>query len=453
MENKSCYGEQMDKLSLAALRKTPLSLICAMLLIPSIANSLSLEEAVVHTLDTHLELNVAFSNLKLNEKQINQGGYWLTTNVNGDIGYEYTDNPSAVKFYDNHSEEIVDHEVVTLKSNLFNDFHIASEVYLTNYESNAEQWRLHGFAEDIALQAIETYINLVKDQALVDLSEKYLTTNLHIQEQVKQLRHQGVGDVADISVVNASVTKAELNLVTVKDDYLNSKVEFYVIIEKKPENLAVPVPNATLLPETKEKGLIQALQFHPVIKSAYNDIDAATHRHESVKSTYYPNLSFEIATNYNDRGESGNASLYRDDQTNQTSSMFPASYNIFSGGEDAADKMAEVQQVNRELHRKVTDSFILYWDSYQQLMNQKSDLNSAVDDSKDKKSSFQELLKNGDKNLLDLLTVEDELYQARRALLNVEFSEMMVRYRVLHATGLLLDGLRTTRTVAWKVEN
>jgi len=59
----------------------------------------------------------------------------------------------------------------------------------------------------------------------------------------------------------------------------------------------------------------------------------------------------------------------------------------------------------------------------------------------------------GQRSLLDLLDTENELYQARQDFLDVEFSEITAKYRILHATGLLLDSLRVTRPTTWQGEN
>jgi len=51
-----------------------------------------------------------------------------------------------------------------------------------------------------------------------------------------------------------------------------------------------------------------------------------------------------------------------------------------------------------------------------------------------------------------LLDTENELFEARKDYLTAEYDEVIAKYRVLNATGQLLDSLRVTRPDVWKGE-
>ena len=72
--------------------------------------------------------------------------------------------------------------------------------------------------------------------------------------------------------------------------------------------------------------------------------------------------------------------------------------------------------------------------------------------SKDTQSDYKEQFKIGQRSLLDLLDTENELYQARRDFLDAEFTEISAQYRILHAMGMLVEGLRVTRPSSWQGE-
>jgi adhesin transport system outer membrane protein len=435
-----------------------------MMLFPAIANSQSLEQAVAYTLDTNPELRIAFSKFKVSEKQIDQAesGYWPTVDLTGGIGFEYTDSPSTRRPDIDNTEELTRRELgVSLNQNLFNGFHTTSEVNRTSYATSAEQWRLHGVAEDIALQAVKVYVDLIKTEQFVALSEKNLASHLEIYDQIKQRTDSGFSSTADLSQINGRLAKAQSNLIAAKNNYLDSKVQFYRVIEQKPEKLVIPVPDANMLPTSEEEGVQHALKFHPVIKSSYNDIDAAKQQYESAKSTYYPNLSLELDANFNDNldGEDGSGFTDVGGENNEVQAMLRFSYNLFSGGKDqayateTAYKMTEAKEINRDVHRQVTESFILSWNAYEQLTMQKKYIKTHVVASKDTQFMYKEQFKIGQRSLLDLLDTENELYQARQDFLAVEFSEITAQYRILHATGLLLDSLRITRPASWQGED
>ncbi len=228
-----------------------------------------------------------------------------------------------------------------------------------------------------------------------------------------------------------------------------------------PEDLVIPYPDSSMLPKNEAEGLELALANHPVVRSATNDIESAAAQHDSSKSTYYPQVTFELGANFNDNLDGEDGSGINDDvggENNEVLAMVRISYNLFNGGKDqayakeTAYKMSEAKELNRNVHRQVKEGFILSWNAFEQLNLQKKYIKMHVIASKDTQSDYQQQFKVGQRSLLDLLDTENELYQARRDFLDAEFTEITAQYRILHSMGLLLEGLRITRPDSWKGE-
>ena len=66
---------------------------------------------------------------------------------------------------------------------------------------------------------------------------------------------------------------------------------------------------------------------------------------------------------------------------------------------------------------------------------------------------YEQQFNLGQRSLLDLLDTENELFQARQDYLASQFSELDARYRLLNATGVLLDSFRITRSSTWQGEH
>ncbi|PKG40315.1 TolC family outer membrane protein [Psychromonas sp. Urea-02u-13] len=443
-------------------RKTALAILISSMTYSINVNSQSLEQAVAYTLDTHPELRVAFSKFKVSDKQVDQAksGYWPTVDLTGGIGAEYTDSPSTRRSVGDDAETLTRSELgISLKQNLFQGFHTTSEVDRTSFTASAEQWRLYSDAEDLALQIIKVYIDLIKTEKLVGLSEKNLDEHERIYEQIKERTDSGLGSTADLSQINGRLAKANSNLIAAKNNYLDSKVQFLSVVAQAPEDLVIPIPDADMLPETEDEGVQQALDHHPVIKSSSNDISAALYQYEAAKSTYYPEITIELSANFNDNldGEDGSFGDVGG-ENNDAQAMLRFRYNLFSGGRDVAYatetayKITEAKELNANVHRQVTEGFILSWNAFEQLNQQKKYIKMHVIASKDTQFMYQEQFKLGQRSLLDLLDTENELYQARTDFLEAEFTEITAQYRILHSTGLLLDSLRVTRPETWSGE-
>jgi len=440
-------------------KKGAIGLLCSAILIPCVVNGQSLEQAVATTFDTHPELRAAYTRFKVNEKQVEQAkaGYWPTLDATAGIGYEYTDSPSTRSDGDSNTEELTRREIgVSLKQELFSGFHTQSEVERTSYATSAEQWRLYADAEDLALEVSKVYIDLIKAEQLVALSEKNLASHEEIYDQIKERTESGFGSSADLSQIEARLAGAHSNLIAAKNNFLDSKVTFYRVVEQRPENLVIPYPDSSMLPETQEKGLAYALENHPVIKAAANDIKSSRAQHETSNANYYPKVWIDVDANFNDNldGEDGSSNDVGG-ENNEVVAMLRISYNLFSGGKDnayakeTAYKMNEAKELNRTVHRDVSEGFILSWNAFEQLNLQKKYIKMNVISSKNTQADYKEQFKVGQRSLLDLLDTENELYEARRDFLEAEFTEISAQYRILNAMGLLVEALRVTRPSSW----
>lgn len=433
--------------------KIYMGLLCAGILTPIGINAQSLEQAVAYTLDTHPDIRAAYTYFKVSEKKVEQAksGYLPTLDLTGGIGYEYTDSPSTRS--DDGSEDLVRRELgVSLKQNLFSGFHTQSEVGRTRSAASAEQWRLYASAEDLALKVSQVYVDYIKAEQLVELSEKNLASHQEIYDQIKVRTDSGFGSKADLSQIEGRLANAESNLIAAKNNFLDSQVAFYRVISQSPDNLVIPYPDSSLLPTSKEDGLKLAFENHPVIRAAANDINSADYQYEAAKSTDYPQISLEIDANMDNNLDGTNG------EYNEVVAMVRFSYNLFSGGKDhaytkeTAYKRNEAKELNRSAFRQVEEEYQLSWNAYELLNMQKKFIKTHVVSAKNTQSDYKEQFQVGRRTLLDLLDTENELYQARRDFLAAEFDEISAQYRIFHAMGILIDALRVTRPDAWKGE-
>jgi adhesin transport system outer membrane protein len=444
-------------------------LLCLSALSTKGLNAQSLEQAVALALDTHPDIRQAFARFKSKEEDINRAsaGYLPTVDITAGYGYEYTDSPgnrrSALGFDDGETELGRGEFGVSLRQMLFDGMFTSSEVKRTKFEASAEQWALFSTAEDLALSVSQAYLNYLKNQQLVTLSEKNVESHQEIYGQIKERTDSGMGSIADLSQVTGRLARAQSNLIAARNNYQDARAEFISLTNITPDDLVMPVPDADMLPKDNASGLTLAIERHPIIKSARQDIHAARAFSGSVQANYYPKLSLELAANA-DNDVAGEDGLNRfganvGGHRNDFSVMLRMRYNLYSGGKDvalersAAYQTIEAQEINYRAHRQVTESFGLAWNAYSMLGLQKQYIQQHVVTSKDTQEAYQQQFTLGQRNLLDLLDTENELFQARKDYLDANFDELGARYRLLNVTGQLLDSLRVTRSAEWQGEH
>lgn len=440
-----------------------LSLLC------SNVSAQSLEEAVAQALDTHPDIRQAFARFKSKEEDVNRasGGYLPSIDLNAGYGYEYTDTPgnrrSSLGFSDGETELKRGEFGLSLKQVIFDGMLTRSEIDRTTHEASAEQWTLVASAEDLALEVSQAYLEHLKNEQIIALSKKNVNSHQEIYEQIKERTESGLGSVADLSQVTGRLARAKSNMIAARNNALDARAKFIRLTNASPVDLVMPVPDADMLPKSRQTGLEMAIENHPVIKSAGKDIKAARSFKKSVKSVYYPTVTFELNANSDNdlAGESGlnrfgdNVGGHRNDVT----AMIRLKYNLFSGGKDvaqersAAYKISEAREINYSAHRQVTESYEFAWNAFEMLALQKQYIKQHIITSKETQLAYKEQFSLGQRNLLDLLDTENELFQARQDYLDAKFSELSSRYRLLNVTGQLLDSLRVTRSAAWQGEH
>lgn len=59
----------------------------------------------------------------------------------------------------------------------------------------------------------------------------------------------------------------------------------------------------------------------------------------------------------------------------------------------------------------------------------------------------------GTRSLLDVLNTENELFEARQSSVNTDYDALYAEYRILNATGKLLDSVSFKAPAEWQKEN
>lgn len=449
-----------------------IAIVLSLTLLSLSAQSQTLEQAVAHTLDTNPDLRVAFNRFKAREEQVNQAiaGYMPTVDITGGYGYEQTDSVSTRRrenIGDVDSKGVAELDRgefgISLKQMLFDGFYTSSEVDRYSFEASADQWALLAAAEDMALNVSKVYLNYLRTNEVLKLAEKNLSSHKEIYDQIKQRTDSGIGSTADLSQITGRLARANANVISARNNFLDAKAQFIRVVEAEPVDLIQPVPDADMLPKDLNSGLAAAQESHPILKSAANDIRAAENERSSVQANYYPQVSLELNANWNNDigGEDGVSVIPSQNvggYSNDIVAMVRMRYNLFAGGKDLAReketayKLSEAKEIHQRAQREIVEGVNLAWNAFEMLASQKQYIRDHVIAAKDTQSAYTQQFNLGQRSLLDLLDTENELFEARKDYLQAEYDEITAEYRVLNSTGRLLDSLKVTRPEAWRGE-
>ncbi len=330
-------------------------------------------------------------------------------------------------------------ETVILNQMLWDGLGTRSEVARRQAISDASAHRLYGTAEEIALQTIEAYLDVLKNTDFVRYAKENLAAHQKTYDQVKLRADRGVGRRADLEQIEARLALAISNLASAESTLRDSEIAYLKVVGKAHVNLTKP--SAPQIPASVDEAVNAGHQNHPILKSSFSDIESAQAQRDIAKSFYSPRLEFEASFS-NNRDLDGVSGPNRD-----RLAMMYLKWNLYRGGFDnhrnkeTAKQINEAQEIARNTHRQVEAAVRLAYNAYATARDRLPSLERYVKASDATRVAYAQQFNIGQRTLLDLLDAENEYFTSRTTQLNGQFIELGARYRVLNAMGALLGAL------------
>ncbi|WP_407315773.1 TolC family outer membrane protein [Pseudomonas sp. nanlin1] len=404
--------------------------------------AMSLTEAIQNTVDNHPEMGSNINNrLSANEDaKVASSGYLPTVDIVAGYGRERSDNPTT-RARGNHNTETLNYtqSELRLRQMLFDGFNTANEKGRTEATVNSRAYYIQGTAQDLALRAVEVYLEVLKRRELVTLAKNNLQAHLRVNDQIGLRSERGVGSTADVDQSRARRALAENNYYTAQVDLSDAEANFYSAVGRMPDELEPPTSIKSELPPSLVEARQSMLENNPYLKSAQADIQAAEKQYEVAKSPFYPRFDAELATGANNNlsGEQGhNNTDWRAGVT--------MNYNLFRGGADKARLESDAYKINQAMDirnnalRQLNENMSLSWNAMNNARQQTPTAREYAETTTRVRAAYQDQFGLGQRTLLDVLDSENELYTANRRYAEVRYLEEYSMYRVLANMGVLL---------------
>lgn len=404
--------------------------------------AMNLTEAIQSTLDSHPELQADINSRMSADEEVNiaKGGYLPSVDLLLGYGREYTDSPTTRALGGHHTETLnAGNAELRLRQMLFDGFNTPNEVDRTEAVVNARAYRVQGGAQSLALQTVQVYLDVLKRREMLVLAQNNLQAHLRINDQIAQRSQQGVGSSADGDQSEARRALAENNLYTEQVNLADAVANFISVVGRQPDELETPASLRDELPANLLEAQQRVVANNPYLKSAQADVQAAQEQYEIAKSPFYPRFDAELATSANDNlsGTPGHDNDWR--------AAVVMNYNLFNGTRDKARLRSSAHQINQALDirnnalRQLNENLKLAWNAMDNARLQTPKARDYADYTARVREAYQQQFSLGQRTLLDLLDSENELFTANRRYAEVRYTEEYSMYRVLAATGELLQ--------------
>lgn len=409
------------------------------------AETLSLRDAITRSLESNPEVLAEQREVDARGKQVREawGGYLPTVDVTAGIGFQERDPVSRQFSNANRTRNELERKEaqLSIRQLVFDGFNTEHEYknQISRHESAA--YRATSVGEDIALEATRAFLEVMKQEDILDLAKQTLATHQDIYEKMQKRYDSGVGSRADLDQISGRLALAKTNVVNQTANLLDAKSNFQRVVGHYPNTgeLVEPVSNSTNLPANLDDAIDLAIDRHPLLKSAGADIKSVSHQYEQTKSSFYPQFHVEIERDLNDNIDGV------DQQVDDLKVMLRMRYNLFNGQSDVARKqqfaylVEKAKEIRNNTNRQVEQETRLAWSAYEAVRNQIPMLEDYVSDSQLTKDAYIKQFDLGRRTLLDILNTENEMIEARRLLASAKLDLLFNEYRLYHAMGGLLN--------------
>jgi len=407
------------------------------------ANAMTLQEAVEQAIATNPDIGIVASNREAVDQELRQarGLYLPQIDVAAGIGLESFNDPTSRATDSGDSEGTTRQESsITLQQRLFDGFEAGATVEreMARVESAAN--RVMENSEVLALDAIGVYLEVLRQRALVRLSEDNVAYHLQVLDSMRARLEGGGGSAADVDQTEARVARAQNSLITSLQDLRDSEAVFTRIIGSFPSNdLSDPEFPAAALPDDLEGAVLLAVRNNPTTKIFEADVRTAEAEIELAEVPLYPAITLEAQSEYND----GTSALDTYEFNNQV--MVRVRWNLFRGGIDRAARQEALfrltESKNRryrsvlEAQREMRSSWFALEGSRDSIVA----LEAARDFNRLTLAAYEEQFEVAQRTLLDVLDAENELFTSDGQLITAQTNEQLASYRILGVAGVLLE--------------
>lgn len=413
----------------------------------SILYAENMEQAIERAITTNPEVLEQLNQTLSRKSEIREAeaGFYPKIDITAGYGTETSDNNSTriTKFGHSRSMNRQEGDII-LRQMLFDGFETSSETARHEFRTESASFQLLNLSQEVAIDAIAAYINVIRTQKLVEYAEENVKIHERIHDQVELRSSMGADNQGSLSQIVGRLNLAYSNLEAEKNNLKDALTEYEKVIGGKPET-ALEEANFKLdFPKNFQEALDKALINHPAILAAQADINAVKMQKNTSKSNFYPDLELELGGEWSD-----NQSGVRG-HDNAHYALLNLRYNIYQGGADQARIKKDVyliQEAKKRLdvtRRKVVKLVEVAWNAYESSTRRADYLQKYVDATIRTSDAYEKQFRIGERTLLDLLNTENEIFSARSENLKNKFELILSKFRVIDSMGILLRELQLT---------
>ncbi len=400
----------------------------------------SLSEALAMAYDSHPMLNAARASTRAADEGIGiaAGAGRPKLNASGSFGAAQTDitlrnsQGGVFRGYNTLPASIG----ITLVQPIYAGGQIEAGRRQAEAAVRAQRELLRATEEQVLLAAATAFMDVIRDTALVSLSESNVK---FLAEQVRAAKDRfgvGEGTQTDVAQATASYQLAISQLNSARAQLNASRAEFRQHVGRDPRKLTGADTADRLLPKSMDAAVAASQSESPTILSAQHNVDVASHNVKIVEGELLPQLGLQ-----------GSAGRNWDSPSYKTSNSASIGLQLTvpllqGGGEYARVRQAKEQlgaaKIQVDQARDTTRyNVVAAWGMLQAANASIAAYKAQVEASQLALNGVIEEQRVGQRTTLDVLNQQTALITAQSNLVNAERSRVVGSFQLVAAVGRL----------------
>ncbi|SDR50458.1 outer membrane protein [Rhizobiales bacterium GAS191] len=296
---------------------------------------------------------------------------------------------------------------------------------------------LRNTEETVLFTAAQAYMNVLRDTATLDLQKSNVDV---LEEQLRQTRDRfNVGEVTRTDVAQAeSRLEGAHSQVSAAQATLKADIGTYrQIIGVEPKTLAPGRPIDRLLPPTIDGALKLAFSENPAIVSAFHNVDAAELAVKIAEAALGPNVALQAQVQGQNDFRTSN------DQFLSAQVTATLTVPIYQGGAEyavirqAKETLGQQRLLADQVRDQVRQLVVAAWGNLDASKAQILAAQAQISASEVALNGVREEAKVGQRTTLDVLNAQQDLLNARVALVSAQHDRVVNSYQLLQGIGRL----------------
>jgi outer membrane protein len=418
----------------------------------------SLPWALAQAYQNNPQLNAQRTAVRVSDENVPQAlsGFRPRVSLSASISEAYVDNLSKSTspttggpiYSRSKGETTAQSYGGTVTQNILNGYQTASRTRQAEHLVSAARETLRLTEQNVLLAAATTYMNLIRDAAILDLQGRNVEV---LQEQLRQTQDRfNVGEVTrtDVAQSESRLAAARASMLQAESNLTTSRSTYRQVIGVEAGKLEPASPVDRLAPRALPQAIQEAWMRHPSVTTAMFNVDAALMQVKIAEGALYPSLNIvgSVQKNY------GSTQALSTLESFSGSAGAQVTVPVYQGG----GEYATIRQSKESLNQRRSDldtardqarqTLVQSWGQLESTKAQIQATQAQVTATEIALNGVREEARVGQRTTLDVLNAQQELVNARVSLVTAQRDRVVASYTLLAASGRL-----SARVLALKV--